>query len=87
MRTVCEFTGDKGIQLRDIWAKIYKGDLQWGVRDVRLTAKEKNWPRGDSKAYMQMKDRNSWIAASILKSLQTEAKAKEKKKYIKLCKE
>ena len=87
VRTVCESTGDRGNQLRDIWVKVYKGDLQWGVRDERFRAKEKNWPRKDSNAYMQLKDRNSWIASSILKSLQTDSKVKEKQKYIKLCKE
>ena len=87
VRTVCETIGDQGNQLRDIWVKVYKGDLQWGVRDERFRAKEKNWPRRDSNAYMQLKDRNSWIASSILKSLQTDSKVKEKQKYLKLCKE
>jgi hypothetical protein len=85
VRTLCESNGERGNQLRDIWVKIYKGDLQWGVRDVRLRAKENNWPRRDSNAYMQMKDRNSWIASSILKSLQTDAKTKEKKTNVKVC--
>ena len=84
VRTVCEATGDRGQRLRDIWVKIYRGDLQWGVRDIRLRAKENNWPRRDSNAYMQKKDRNSWIASSLLKSLQTDSKVKEKNKYIKL---
>ena len=84
VRTVCDATGDRGQNLRDIWVKIYKGDLQWGVRDMRLRAREKNWPRRDSNAYMQKKDRNSWIASSLLKSLQTDFKVKEKSKYVKL---
>ena len=84
VRTVCDATGDRGQNLRDIWVKIYKGDLQWGVRDMRLRAREKNWPRRDSNAYMQKKDRNSWIASSLLKSLQTDSKVKEKNKYVKL---
>ena len=28
VRTVCESTEDRGDQLRDIWVKVYKGDLQ-----------------------------------------------------------
>jgi hypothetical protein len=81
---VCESTGEGGNKLRDIWVKIYKEDLQWGVRDMRLRAKENNWQRKDSNAYLQKKDRNSWIASSILKSLQTDSKVKEKNDYIKL---
>ena len=83
VRTVCESTGEGGNKLRDIWVKIYKGDLQWGVRDMRLRAKENNWPRKDSNAYLQKKDRNSWISSSILKSLQTDSKVKEKNNYVK----
>ena len=76
--------GGKGEEIRDIWTKVYQGDLRHGVRDARLKAKEKNWPRVDSTAYLQQQDRNSWIASSLLKSFQTEAKGKEKKTYIKL---
>ena len=79
VRNVCASTGERGKHLRDIWVKIYRGDLQWGVRDMRLRAKENNWPRRDSNAYLQKKDRNSWISSSILKSLQTDSKVKEKK--------
>ena len=83
VRTVSASTGERGNQLRDLWLKIYRGDLQWGVRDMRFRAKETNWPRRDSNAYLQKKDRNSWIASSILKSLQTDAKVKEKNNYVK----
>ena len=84
VRTVCATKGVKGEEIRDIWTKVYQGDLRHGVRDARLKAKEKNWPRVDSTAYLQKQDRNSWIASSLLKSFQTEAKGKEKKTYIKL---
>ena len=63
-----------------------QGDLRYGVRDARLKAKEKNWPRVDSIAYLQKKDISSWIASSLLKSFQTQAKGKEKKNYMKLAK-
>ena len=84
VRIVCSTTGEKGEDLRNTWVKIYRGDLQWGVRDVRFRAKEKGWPRMDSNSYMQKKDRNSWIASSILRSLKSELKVKEKKNYVKL---
>ena len=83
VRTMCAARGQKGEDLRNIWTQIYRGDEKWGVRDVRLRAKANNWPRKDSNACFQKKDRNSWIASSILKSLQAEAKLKEKKNYIK----
>ena len=74
-----------GNELRDIWVKMYRGDLRWGVRDERKRAMEDNWPSKDS-TYLQKKDRNSWIAFSVLKSLRVAAKANEKSNYCKLMK-
>jgi hypothetical protein len=82
VRTVCSSEGSEGEEIRRLWIKVYQGDLRFGVRDARLKAKEKNWPRGDSSACSRSQDRNSWIAGSFLKSLQTEAKTIEKKAYI-----
>jgi regulatory protein YycI of two-component signal transduction system YycFG len=79
VRTVCSSEGNNGEELRKNWTKIYEGDLKWGVRDARLRAQEKNWPRRDSNAYLQQQDRNSWISFSLLKSFQTNAKISEKK--------
>ena len=84
VRIVCETKGEPGTRLRDLWLRIYKGDLQWGVRDERLRAKEDNWPRKDSNAYLQKKDRNSWIAFAILKSLQVYSKAVAKENYVRI---
>ena len=53
VRTVCESDGERGENLRNLWVKIYKGDLKWGVRDERLRAKEKGWPRKAGNAYLQ----------------------------------
>ena len=86
VRTVCGTKGEKGEEIRNIWTKAYKGDLKYGIRDVRLRAKENNWPRGDTKAFLRKRDRNSWIASSFLKAFQTEAKGNLKKKDIKLTK-
>ena len=58
--------------------KVYKGDLKWGVRDVRLRAKEKNWGKN------QPRDRNSWIATSIKKALAAERKRTLKQEDMKL---
>ena len=84
VRAVCSYEGKSGDQLRNLWCKVYKGDLKWGVRDVRLRAKAENWPRRDTNAYLQNHDRNSWISYSLLKSLQTSARLEEKRNYIKL---
>jgi hypothetical protein len=86
VRTVCAAKGQKGEELRNTWINIYQGDERRGVRDVRLKSKANNWPRKDSNACFQKRDRNSWIASSILKSLMAEAKSKEKKNYAKLMK-
>lgn len=69
VRLVCSGTGETGNALREVWKKIYQGDLRWGVRDARLKHKEKSCQK---KGYGQ--DRNSWIAASLKKSLSTDKK-------------
>ena len=69
VRLVCSGKGEIGNELREVWKRIYKGDLRWGVRDARMKNKEKNCQK---KYYGQ--DRNSWIAASLKKSLLTAKK-------------
>ena len=64
VRLVCTGKGIEGNDLREVWKKIYKGDLRWGVREARMKYKERN---SQKKGYGQ--DRNSWIAASLRKSL------------------
>ena len=68
---VCTSEGLIGEQMRTLWIKIYQGDLMWGVRDMRLLAKEKNWPRMDNISVNQNQDRNSWVAMAVRKSLMT----------------
>ena len=80
VRTVCATKEVLGEEIRNIWVKIYRGDDRWGVRDMRFRAKANNWPKKDSNACFQKKDRNSWIASCILKSLKAEAKLNEKNK-------
>ena len=81
VRAVCSSGGEAGEKIRNIWAKIYKGDLKWGVRDARIRAKGGNGP---SYEVRQLKDRNSWIAFSLLNSYQAKARLREKKGAIKL---
>ena len=64
VRTVCTARDDDGKELRELWKKIYAGDLKWGVRDARLEAKTKQWPR---RAVTSLKDRNSWNSAILRK--------------------
>ena len=75
VRTVCSDHKENGPELRRLWKKMYQGDLQWGVRDLRLKAEQKNWPL---KQVTHKKDRNSWIAASIRQSIVSQ-KLKKKK--------
>ena len=86
VRTLCTASGENGDHLRNLWSKVYKGDLKYGVRDVRFQAKEKCWPRKDGNAFLQKRDRNSWIAGTILKSFQAEIKMRATHAYIKLMK-
>jgi hypothetical protein len=66
VRLVCSSTGEEGEKLRDFWVKLYRGDLLFGIRDVRFKAKEENWPL--RKQNTGRKDRNSWIAHALRKS-------------------
>ena len=68
IRLLCTAKGTKGEELRSLWIKVYRGDLKWGVRDARLKAKEKNWPKKDTS---QSQDRNSWISSSLRTALLT----------------
>ena len=71
VRLVCQDNLKVGNDLREMWVRMYRGDLKWGVRDARLQAKEKNWPRMDTNSYLQKHDRNSWVASCVRKSLLT----------------
>ena len=75
VRTVCTAKGVQGEELRTLWKAMYQGDLRWGIRDARLRAKERNWPRNK---VTNRRDRNSWIAASIRQSHITGGKRQEK---------
>ena len=68
VRNVCSSDGESGENIRLLWKKVYAGDYKWGVRDARWKAKENNWPRRGTNNVNR--DRNSWIAASLLKSFQ-----------------
>ena len=78
VRLVCTTEGEKGIELRNLWVKLYKGDLKWGVRDARMRSKEKCCGK------IQLPDRNSWISTSIRKSLTAERKRNTRKTDAKL---
>ena len=67
VRLLCTSKGEHGRELRNLWVKIYKGDLEWGVRDARRKFKEKNLghKRGND-------DRNSWIVKCIRGSLKND---------------
>ena len=66
VRNTCSSTGEAGEMLRNLWIKIYRGNLQFGIRDERNRAKQDNWPL--RKQNTGRKDRNSWIAHGLRKS-------------------
>ena len=66
VRLVCSTSGESGEKLRSLWIKIYRGDLQFGIREERNKAKQDNWPL--RKQNTGRKDRNSWIAHGLRKS-------------------
>ena len=78
VRLVCTTEGQKGIELRKLWVKLYTGDLKWGVRDARMRSKEKSFGK------IQLPDRNSWISTSIRKSLTAERKRNIRKSSVHL---
>ena len=71
VRLVCSSEGPDGDELREIWKSIYKGDLKWGVRDMRLLSKRNGWPVN---RIPKKKDRNSWIAESIRRAFVVQKK-------------
>jgi hypothetical protein len=75
VRVVCSSEGERGEKLRKIWSRLYRGDLLYGIRDLRRQAKESNWPL--KKQNPERKDRNSWIAHNLRKSCQTAQKFEE----------
>ena len=78
VRNVCSSTGELGESIRLVWASMYRGDLRFGVRELRRKAEEKNWPDQDHRVYTRGKDRNSWIAGALLNTLHTEKKNEQK---------
>ena len=75
VRVVCSSEGESGEKLRKIWSRIYRGDLLYGIQDLRRQAKESNWPL--RKQNPGRKDRNSWIAHNLRKSCQAAQKFEE----------
>ena len=61
---------------------MYLGDGSWGIRDVRLKAKNEKWPSEGNQTYFKFKDRSSYIAFSLLKVLKRPVKKKSEKKRI-----
>ena len=84
LRLLCTASGLQGEELRSLWENIYKGDLKFGVRDVRLKAKEKNWPRQKSVHFLQSHDRNTFIAGTIFKALKYDIKLEAKTRSLQL---
>ena len=68
VRVVCSEPCPLGEKLRQLWVKIYRGDLRAGVRDARILAKANNWP---SRSISSRKDRNSWISFHLKRSIES----------------
>ena len=66
MRLVCSTKGPHGEELRNLWKKIYAGNLEWGVINARMAAKDNGWTVRDKRP--KGNDRNSWICWNIRKS-------------------
>ena len=64
VRTVCVTKGDTGVKLRELFKRIYAGDLKWGVRDARFEAVKNKWPK---RGVTSLRDRNSWVCACLRK--------------------
>ena len=86
MRLLCKTQGVQGEKLKDLWTRIYKGDLEYGVRDIRFKAKQKNWPRQKNTIFVQKNDRNTFIAGTIFNALKSDIKAEARDSYLQLIK-
>ena len=65
VRLTCSSKEENGEKLRSLWVKMYRGDLRYGIRDVRKEAKENNWPLRSQNP--GRRDRNSWVASALRK--------------------
>ena len=86
VRLLCKTQGVQGEKLKDLWTRIYKGDLEYGVRDIRFKAKQKNWPRQKNTIFVQKNDRNTFIAGTIFNALKSDIKAEARDSYLQLIK-
>ena len=86
VRLLCKTQGAPGEKLTNLWTRIYKGDLEYGVRDIRFKAKEKNWPRQKNTIFLQKNDRNTFIAGTIFNALKSDIKTEEREAYLQLIK-
>ena len=59
VRLVTTTEGSTGEELREVWIRIYEGDLEYGVRDERFKSLK------EDKQKKMGNDRNSWIASAI----------------------
>ena len=76
IRIVMATQGVNGEKLRDLWVRMYVGDLKNGIRDARRDAENKGWPI--KKPQPVGKDRNSWIVFFIRKACISAAGSKAK---------
>ena len=81
VRSICS-KSPVALTLRETWKSMYLGDGSWGIRDVRLKAKNEKWPSEGNQTYFKFKDRSSYIAFSLLKVLKRPVKKKSEKKRI-----
>ena len=68
MREVCS-NDSAGMDLRRLWVDIYRGDLRWGVRDVR-----RKFIASKSRKSGKNNDRNTWIAKCLYLAIKTEVR-------------
>ena len=62
---------ETGRELRELWKKVYIGDMRFGVREARFKAEAEGFP---SKGITPKYDRVSWIAAFLHRSCKNSIK-------------
>ena len=74
-RTICLADGETGRRIQELWVSFYRGDGQYGVRNMRWDFLKSSCPM--NAAFLLKRDRNTWISWSLHRSLKVKGNAKK----------
>ena len=76
VRCICAADGEVGMKLQDLWVSFYRGDLVYGISNMR--DEELRVGTTETVQYLLERDRNTWISHVLYNSYLSVNKAKER---------